>query len=57
MNGLPLPASLKRPDVMLMAELAACARLGKNTASQLVTRIGIQGIAGNAKIKTAEVFA
>lgn len=57
MNGLPLPASLKRPGVMLMAELAACARIGTNTVSQLVTQFGIQGLAANAKIKTAEVFA
>jgi hypothetical protein len=49
MNGLPLPASIKRPGVMSTAELATWAPVGRSAVSQIVSHRDIPGLSGNAK--------
>lgn len=49
MNGLPLPAPLKRPGVMSTAELATWAPVGKSTVPQTVIYRDIPCLSGNAK--------
>ena len=57
MNGLPLPASIKRPGVMSTAELATWAAVGKSAVSQTVSHCEIPYLSGNAKNGLSEVFA
>lgn len=57
MNGLPLPASIKRLGVMSTAELATRAAVGKSAVSQTVSHSEIPCLSGNAKNGLSGVFA